>query len=248
MLIADFLQFCERKNLSKNSIKTYKRILESLNVMESTHEQIKAKLISLNPATVQSYYSTYCEFLKFNKDYDKVEDLKLVKFPPAPYKFFPVLDFDTIYELTTPKTSNSEKINLLSMVVRFLFETGLRISELYKMETKSGRLFVLGKGSKIRQVFYRAETWNYLRPYFLRNELPTYNQILRYMHKLLGSEYTPHSLRRSFATHMLQNGAEVKMVQRQMGHSSLDTTYRYYQLSEKHARNIYDTFMSKRGM
>jgi integrase/recombinase XerD len=58
----------------------------------------------------------------------------------------------------------------------------------------------------------------------------------------LGKQYTPHSIRRSHATHMLLNGANPKMVMMQLGHTKVETTFRYLQLSIERNRKIYDKY------
>jgi integrase/recombinase XerD len=51
--------------------------------------------------------------------------------------------------------------------------------------------------------------------------------------EILGCEFTPHSIRRSFATHLLKNGANAKFVMLQMGHEKIETTFRYLHLNLK---------------
>ncbi len=58
----------------------------------------------------------------------------------------------------------------------------------------------------------------------------------------LGNEYSPHSIRRSFATHMLMNGASPKMVQLQLGHAKIETTFTYLNLSLDDNHSIYKQY------
>ena len=59
---------------------------------------------------------------------------------------------------------------------------------------------------------------------------------------MLGDIYTPHSIRRSHATHMLLRGADPKSVMMQLGHSKVETTYRYLQISKELNKKIYDKY------
>jgi integrase/recombinase XerD len=68
-------------------------------------------------------------------------------------------------------------------------------------------------------------------------------RILRlWVREVLGDQYTPHSIRRSHATHMLLKGANPKVVMLQLGHSKVETTFRYLQLSKTKNMKIYDKF------
>jgi integrase/recombinase XerD len=58
----------------------------------------------------------------------------------------------------------------------------------------------------------------------------------------LGVEYTPHSIRRSHATHLLNNGASPKMVMMQLGHEKIETTFKYLQLSISENQKTYNKY------
>ena len=109
------------------------------------------------------------------------------------------------------------------MVVRFLFETGLRASELQNIiEIKRETIILKGKGDKIREVFHNNETT------ILIDGFEFTTKTLRiWVKQVLGDIYTPHSIRRSHATHMLLRGADPKSVMMQLGHSKVKTTYKY---------------------
>ena len=62
------------------------------------------------------------------------------------------------------------------------------------------------------------------------------------MKEILGTKYTPHSIRRSHATHMLLKGANPKAVMLQLGHVKVETTFRYLQLCKKINQKIYNKF------
>ena len=55
-------------------------------------------------------------------------------------------------------------------------------------------------------------------------------------------DITPHTLRHSFAAHLIQNGANVRDVQQMMGHSDVSTTQMYVQMNMDHMRSVYDQY------
>jgi len=134
---------------------------------------------------------------------------------------------------------------------------------------------VLGKGKKARVVFLSDRAVQALHNYFsMRTDglLPLFlnysnriksedvldenkrrlttvsveNIIRTYAaHAGLTKRVTPHVLRHSFATHLLQNGADIRAVQEMLGHSSITTTQIYTNITHKHLKEVHETYHSK---
>lgn len=148
-----------------------------------------------------------------------------------------------------------------------LYGCGLRINEALSLDIaelpRDGFMRVMGKGSKERQVpvlplvekiiaQYRdlcpfAETPD--RPLFVGEKGGRLNQglaqkALRQMRAALSlpETATPHALRHSFATHLLQNGANLREIQELLGHSSLSTTQRYTDVNAEEMLRAYKQF------
>ena len=153
-------------------------------------------------------------------------------------------------------------------IMEFLYSTGVRVSELISVrvsdvQRQEKKLVVLGKGNKERVVLYgkRLEElieW-YLkdsRPKLLQNKECPYlflnkngqqlttggvRDILKREVKKSGlnQNITPHTLRHTYATHLLNGGADLKSVQELLGHENLSTTQIYTHVSNERLRNVY---------
>lgn len=165
---------------------------------------------------------------------------------------------------------SSEQISLQDkVIVELLYACGLRVSELVSLQVKSidmggGYLRVLGKGGKERLIplgeVSVAVVKKYLADTGLRDEDPLLVELdgvfrtplnrrdiwqrVRDMRQVIGREVSPHTFRHSFATHLLENGADLRVVQELLGHSDISTTQIYTQVSKRHAklahRNVFD--------
>lgn len=160
-------------------------------------------------------------------------------------------------------------------VFEFLYATGLRISELVnvRMEDinfKEGMVRVLGKGKKERIVPFndiaRDAVLRYLEAargkfkgpaeYLVLNNRGgkiTERSIEKILQKVYGEVMEsnkcvyPHLFRHSFATHLLQRGANLRVIQELLGHSSLSTTERYTSLNYGDLLNVYKRFHPRSG-
>jgi integrase/recombinase XerD len=151
-----------------------------------------------------------------------------------------------------------------------LYATGLRVSELVRLETErvdlaSGSILVLGKGNKERLVPLGRTARKWIARYaeearptldakrsphlFLnRRGAPMTRQrfwqlIEGYARKAgIRGRISPHVLRHSFATHLLEHGADLRSVQMMLGHADIATTQIYTHVSRARLRSVYDEF------
>ena len=164
--------------------------------------------------------------------------------------------------------SGEEPLQLRNKAIfELLYSSGLRVSELVALDVESvqkqkGILRILGKGNKERIVPVgqqaQAAIAHYLedgRPLLVKQEeaaLFLNNQggrltsrgveyiLEQYIRKgALKYKVTPHAFRHSFATHMLDNGADLRVIQELLGHESLSTTQIYTEVSRSHLQQIY---------
>ncbi|MCE6061901.1 site-specific integrase [Mycoplasmopsis agalactiae] len=124
-----------------------------------------------------------------------------------------------------------------------MFESGIRFGELKTLQFNDSHLFVKGKGNKTRQILYNPETIRLINEFNFDLTKGNSVSLIKYIKTLFGKDYSSHSLRRSFATHMLKAGAMPKMVQLQMGHANIETTFHYMQIDEQESTQQYNRFM-----
>jgi site-specific recombinase XerD len=154
-------------------------------------------------------------------------------------------------------------------ILELLYGSGLRVSEVAgltpaRVDLERERVSVMGKGSKEREVpmseFVREALTDYLergRPWMVRaggSEALFFNRrgrpisprdIRRLVGRyggstLTGRRVTPHTLRHSFATHLLEGGADIRAVQELLGHASVATTQRYTHVSRSRLFEAYE--------
>ena len=158
----------------------------------------------------------------------------------------------------------------LSALLELLYATGLRVSELIKVRIDdvvmdAGFLRTIGKGSKERIVPFgdaardaivryvekgRAELDRYADPHLFLSQRSRpmtrqsfWMKITRYAREAgVTSHISPHVLRHSFATHLLENGADLRSVQMMLGHADISTTQIYTHVSRARLQKIYDQF------
>ncbi len=152
-------------------------------------------------------------------------------------------------------------------MVELLYSSGLRVSELVMLRVsdlnfEAGFLRVIGKGDKERIVPAHADAldsvlgyMNGLRPRLLKGGSSEYLflttrgkpmtrqrfwQTLKAYGRAMGMEVSPHTLRHSFATHMLEGGADLRSLQKMLGHSDISTTQVYTKVSISRAQEVFN--------
>lgn len=160
-------------------------------------------------------------------------------------------------------------------ILELLFSTGLRVSELCSLsrdvDLKKDEFSVRGKGDKIRVVFFSASAKDAVKKYLekradmddalfinvgrvskekesIRLTPRSVERIVKYYAIKAGisRRVTPHIVRHSFATDLLENGADLRSVQALLGHANINTTQIYTHVTDKHLREIHKAFHGKR--
>jgi integrase/recombinase XerC len=193
----------------------------------------------------------------------QINPADMLPFPKKDKTIPKFLNIDDLFRLLDSiKTDTWLDKRNLAMFETF-YSTGMRISEIHGLDMNDvdfeGQMIrVFGKGSKERVVpvgkraldamgLYRAALTENLKPMFVNKNFSrlTARSIRRILDKLviecgLNVPVSPHTLRHSFATHMLDSGADLRGIQEILGHASLSTTQIYTHVSMDRLMQVYD--------
>jgi integrase/recombinase XerD len=146
-----------------------------------------------------------------------------------------------------------------------IYASGLRVSEacnLKIVDIEDNFIKVLGKGNKQRIVPIGKKAIKAIDNYLINfrkdikskylfvsknaktiDRITIWQRVKFYAKKAnINKDISPHTLRHSFATHLLENGADLRLIQEMLGHEDISTTDRYTHLSKKHLKNAFDNF------
>lgn len=234
-------------------------------MLEMKDREYASSTVARKVAAVKSFFNFQVDqgYLLRNPA-DELDSPKVEKHLPSA---IPPEDVDRLLAAPVGETPTAYRDRAL---LESLYATGLRVSELVALDVSdvnvdSGTVRCVGKGNKERvlPVYDRAlEVINdYItigRPILVKNhpdeEALFLNRrgnrltrqglwliIKRYVDDMdIDVPVTPHTLRHSFATHMLRGGAGLREVQQMLGHANISTTQVYTQVSNDHLREVYD--------
>ncbi len=160
-------------------------------------------------------------------------------------------------------------------ILALLFSTGMRVSELVSLsrdiDLSRGEFSIRGKGDKVRVVFVSDSARKAVEQYLdkrvdvddalfvqhgpraktsddLRLSVRSIERMVkRYAIKAgISKKVTPHVVRHSFATDLLQNGADLRSVQALLGHANITTTQVYTHVTDRHLRDVHSKFHGKK--
>jgi integrase/recombinase XerD len=201
----------------------------------------------------------------------KHDPTRLIDLPKSGLKLPDVLSIEEIRLLLSIPDTNIPAGSRDAAMIELLYAAGLRVSELINLKLQdvnmeAGFVRVFGKGSKERVVpiglFAKEKISDYLktaRPLILKNIASRYlfvaragkpmtrqgfwKLIKRYALKAgFNKKITPHSLRHSFASHLLEGGADLRAVQLMLGHVDISTTQIYTHVAREHLKKIHEKF------
>jgi integrase/recombinase XerC len=224
------------------------------------HERKLAKSsIARKLATVRSCF----KFLA-RRGVVELNPARQVRSPKLPKRLPSFLPKDESKDLLDLPVDRSEAGLRDGALLEMLYATGLRVAECCGLDRddvdgRQGTVRVMGKGGKERVVPVGDEALRALDAWLsARGETrgPLFTNLrggrlsTRSVHRIvkrraraagIGRRVTPHTLRHTFATHMLGEGADLRLIQELLGHSRLSTTQRYTHVSAEHLMKVYDS-------
>ncbi|MFH1429391.1 MAG: site-specific tyrosine recombinase XerD [Candidatus Margulisiibacteriota bacterium] len=265
--LEEFLSFLSyEKGYSPNTIEAYRLDLEQFfkftnnSLSQKKAREYIASLSDLGAAvSTQSRklaaLKTFSKFMLREKLLDRDPTVN-IDLPKRGRSLPKALTQDEIMSLINAPINKRDKA-----ILETLYATGMRISELTDLKVEAlhlqeGFVRVFGKGSKERIVPLGKSTTQLLNLYieeyaitdclFLnhhRRKLTrqgVWGIIKNYAQKCgIEKNVTPHTFRHSFATHLLENGADLRVVQEMLGHSDISTTQIYTSVSREKLRRVY---------
>lgn len=244
-------------NIKEDQIKNYIKFLSK--------ENNDTRTISHNISTLRSFY----KFLLIEKKTNK-NPMEYIELPKAKKTLPKVLTIEEIDKLLEIKLTDSFSYRNKAML-ELMYSSGLRVSELVNVKIHDIDIFnciirVMGKGKKERIIPLGDYAIKYIEIYLknhrnklLKRELNEYLFLNNHGKKLtrqgffkiikqiakeqnIKKEFSPHTLRHSFATHLLNGGADLRSIQEMLGHESISTTQIYTHVSKEKLKENYNNF------
>ncbi len=266
--LLDFSKYLEENKINDLKDLDEKDIINYLTYLKDD-KKLKARSIERHITTLRMLYKYLIKNEILTNDITaNIDNLKLGRHLPD------VLTVDEVNDLLDIKINTIFDIRTKAML-EIMYSSGLRVSELVNLElsdidTYNDTILINGKGSKERIVPIGEYSKKYLNDYlevrselikrkhgnpnklFLNNHgMPItrngFNFLLNNILKEKGikKNITPHTLRHSFATHMLDNGADLRSIQELLGHSDIVTTRIYTHVSKKQIHDKYKEYQTR---
>ncbi len=249
------------------------RIKEShiLSFAGSLHRDRRRATIARKLSSIKSFFT----FLE-RKEVVRKNPASLVVLPRVE-KYLPsvltVEEAEELVEAPLCVEDNNDNATRDRAILELLYSSGIRVSELVALKLRDldlekGYVRVLGKGGKERllpvgrfaiealrtYIKMKRETEGADAPLFVgRAGRPisrkTVERVVKKYARLSGINKmpSPHTLRHSFATHLLEGGADLRSIQEMLGHASLSTTQRYTKVTLRHLSEVYDRTHPRAG-
>ncbi len=300
-LIDEFLEYLEiERNCSKLTIRDYRHYLKVFAEWLSSTLPLKAisdldlpavrkyrvylanraddKGLTLKRVTQNYYVIALRSFLRYLiKNEHKVLEPSKIDLPKAESRSLKFLDKGQIDRLVTCIDTSKDEGLRDRAILELLFSTGLRVSELVRLNHNQVNLDrkefgVIGKGGRARVVFISDRASDWIKRYLEKRKDRFSPLFIRYSGRVVGEnngekmrltarsverivkkyvrlarlpvDATVHTLRHSFATDLLSNGADLRSVQEMLGHKNISTTQIYTHVTNKQLRDVHQSFHS----
>ena len=249
-------------------LEEFNSFLESEYIKHVTYKDIRSYLAHMynkkySSRTISRKLSAIRSFYKYeiNKGVIRDNPCLLISNPKVEKKLPNYLSYNEIETmLEVPDTFKNNSLRD-KLIIEILYSTGIRVSELVNIKVKdidfyNNQILILGKGNKERYVIFGNTLKDMLKEYISIKSDSEYlitnkynkkmstrsiEEIVKKIVKIDGikNKVTPHTIRHTFATHMLNEGADLRVVQELLGHENLKTTEVYTHVSNERLRSVY---------
>jgi tyrosine recombinase XerC len=262
--IVYFLDYCETTKVNCQSLTAQ----EIRGYLAELYESDYTKKTVARKISAHKSFWRYLEREKLVQDnpWRQIHTPKLERYLPD---FLSIAEIELL--LATINENTHELIRARDRALyEVLYATGMRVSELVHTDLKDidltqGEIRVFGKGAKERIVLMGKQAQialdhylQHIRPQLLKQKTTAVflnargarltqrsieRNLVAYVHQAgITKAVTPHTIRHSFATHMLEGGADLRVVQELLGHSSLSTTQVYTHISRERMKSVLDKY------
>lgn len=250
--------------LDSNNIKSFKEVkYETIRNYLSFlyNEKYKAKSIARIISSMRSFF-------KYLKSINIIDDnpMTLISNPKVEKKLPKYLTINDVEKILNAPDMNDPVGIRDAFILELLYVTGIRVSEMVNIkindiEPSLNRIKIMGKGSKERYVLYGSRCKELMNKYinvrntFIKSSIDYLilsktgrkinpREVRNIIDKIktkagIDMKISPHTFRHTFATHMLNEGADLRAVQELLGHENLSTTTIYTHLTNEKLRRTY---------
>ncbi|MCF6132999.1 site-specific tyrosine recombinase XerD [Flavobacterium wongokense] len=256
--------------LSENNISVAPEKISEETIQQFIYA-VSKELNARSQARIISGLKSFFSYMVF-EDYRTDNPMELIDAPKIGRKLPDTLSLEDVDNLIAAVDLSTPEGERNRAILETLYGCGLRVSEIVSLRISDlffdeGFIKITGKGNKQRFVPIAKSTQKYIELYknAIRNHMTVAkgaedtlflnrrgNQLTRAMIftiikslavKInLQKNISPHTLRHSFATHLLENGADLRSIQMMLGHESITTTEIYVHLDRKHLTQVINTF------
>lgn len=254
--LTSFLDFCNLRKVS--DIADIERTDLNSFILKLREDNYNPTSVMRKIASLRGFFKWFCA-----NEYGTKNPAQTLEQPKLPKHLPKVMTIEELNQILNTNLTEEE-----TLIVELLYGCGLRVSELVNLQLnnidiKSKYIQCYGKGSKERIVPFGEKAKAALKKYLkvrdliiLKNKLvdnkilflkddgkqitrqDVYNFIKKQGEKI-HKHISPHTLRHSFATHLLENGADLRVVQELLGHSDVSTTQLYTHITKKRLKEVY---------